>query len=154
MTELDFGASILARSDFSDKQKRQMFKRLKKIYGDDEQATQLNGISLDAFLRFHQFLSNVNEVNLPLTFYHLAGSNIDKQTFAHLVKTINGFQFDQQLLDVVFALFHLDDDESFSFDQFLQSVKQHSERGVDTHKDTQLMKLFSSIGLCAQRTFF
>lgn len=45
---------------------------------DPEYAT---GVSLDDYLQFFHLLSNINDVDTALTFYHIAGAAIDPSTF-------------------------------------------------------------------------
>jgi len=36
------------------------------------------GVSRDEYLKFYHFLSNINDVDTALTFYHIAGASIDQ----------------------------------------------------------------------------
>lgn len=39
------------------------------------------GISEEDYLKFFHFLSNINDVDTALTFYHIAGASIDQSMF-------------------------------------------------------------------------
>lgn len=57
-----------------------MLKRIKKAYPDSELENPERGITLEDYLTFHHFLQNINDVDVALTFYNIAGASIDEGT--------------------------------------------------------------------------
>lgn len=55
-----------------------MLKRIKKAYPDAQMDDPGRGITLDDYLTFHHFLQNINDVDIALTFYNIAGASIDE----------------------------------------------------------------------------
>lgn len=51
--------------------------RLKKIIFRRRYAEESAGVSLKDYLDFFHLLSNINDVDTALTFYHIAGASID-----------------------------------------------------------------------------
>ncbi|CAF3813699.1 unnamed protein product [Rotaria sp. Silwood1] len=152
MTELDFAMSLLAYSGLSDKHFKKMLKRVKKSYPIDDETKSI-GISFKDYENFHNFLRNIHDIDVALTFYHIAGGAIDKQIFAHVAKIVNHIELDSHLIDVVFTLFDENEDQLLSYVEFIQLMKNRLERGLQRPKDTAFMKLFSTMITCAKETY-
>ena len=101
MTEVDFATSLLAFSGLSDKRTKKMLKRIRKAYPIENSI----GISFKDYQNFNDFLRNIHDIDVALTFYHIVGGAIDKQIFRHVAKTVNRTELDSHLIDVVFTLF-------------------------------------------------
>jgi len=153
MTEFDFAQSLLAYSGLSDRKVKKMLKRIKKSYpiGDKNKS---KGISFEDYRSFYNFLRNIHDIDVALTFYHIAGSSIDKQIFRHVAKIVNQIDLDEHLVDVVFTLFDQNDDQLLSYVEFIHIMKDRLERGLQKPKDTAFIKLVSTIFTCAKQTFF
>jgi Ca2+-binding EF-hand superfamily protein len=152
MTENDFATSLLAYSGLSDKRVKKMLKRIKKAYPTDD-PTKSIGISFEDYQNFYNFLRNIHDIDIALTFYHIAGGAIDKQIFHHVAKTVNHIDLDAHLIDVVFTLFDDNQDQLLSYVEFIQLMKNRLERGLQRPKDTAFMKLFSTMITCAKETY-
>ncbi|CAF4469697.1 unnamed protein product, partial [Rotaria sp. Silwood2] len=152
MTELDFATSLLAYSGLSDKHVKKMLKRVKKCYPIDDETISI-GISFKEYETFYNFLRNIHDIDIALTFYHIAGGAIDKQIFRHVAKTVNHIELDSHLIDVVFTIFDENEDQLLSYVEFIQLMKNRLERGLQRPKDTAFMKLFSTMITCAKETY-
>ncbi|CAF1447071.1 unnamed protein product [Adineta steineri] len=149
MRELDFATSLLAYSGLSDKRVKKMLKRIKKAYPVEKSV----GISFNDYKNFYSFLRNIHDIDVALTFYHIAGGAIDKQIFRHVAKTVNHIDLDSHLVDVVFTIFDDDEDQLLSYVEFIHIMKNRLERGLQRPKDTAFMKLFSTMITCAKETY-
>lgn len=69
---------MIAYAGFPEKKKRAMIKRIKKAYPQSTATNPDRGITLDDYLIFHHFLQNINDVDIALTFYNIAGASIDE----------------------------------------------------------------------------
>ena len=152
MGELDFGMSLLAYSGLSDKRVKKMLKRIKKAYPLTDRSRS-PGIAFADYRDFYNFLRNIHDIDVALTFYHIAGGSIDKEIFRHVAKIVNHVDLDEHLVDVVFTLFDENEDQLLSYVEFIQIMKNRLERGLQKPKDTAFMKLFSSILSCAKETY-
>jgi Ca2+-binding EF-hand superfamily protein len=152
MLEVDFATSLLAYSGLSEKRFKKMLKRIKKAYPVDDQ-TKSTGISFEDYQNFYNFLRNIHDIDIALTFYHIAGGAIDKQIFHHVAKTVNHIDLDPHLIDVVFTLFDDNQDQLLSYVEFIHLMKNRLERGLQRPKDTAFMKLFSTMITCAKETY-
>jgi Ca2+-binding EF-hand superfamily protein len=152
MTELDFAASLLAYSGLAEKRVKKMLKRIKKSYPIDDKTKSI-GITFNDYQNFYNFLRNIHDIDVALTFYHIAGGAIDKQIFHHVAKTVNHIELDSHLVDVVFTLFDENEDQLLSYVEFIHLMKTRLERGLQRPKDTAFMKLFSSMITCAKETY-
>lgn len=63
------------------------------------------GITRDDYLSFYHFLNNINDVDVALTFYHIAGASIDQQTLKHVAKTVAHVDLSDHVINVVFTIF-------------------------------------------------
>lgn len=151
MTEYDFAQSLLAYSGLPDRKVKKMLKRIKKAYPPAE-AAKSQGVAFDDYRSFYNFLRNIHDIDVALTFYHIAGSSIDKQIFRHVAKIVNHIDLDEHLIDVVFTLFDQNDDQLLSYVEFIHIMKDRLERGLQKPKDTAFIKLVSTLFTCAKET--
>ncbi|GFG40436.1 hypothetical protein Cfor_01605 [Coptotermes formosanus] len=100
ITEADFTELLLAYAGYPPKKKARMLKRVKKVFKDNA-----HGISRDEYLKFYHFLSNINDVDTALTFYHIAGASIDQATLKHVAKTVAHVDLSAHVINVVFTIF-------------------------------------------------
>ena len=149
ITELDFATSLLAYSGLSDKRSKKMLKRIRKAYPIETSV----GISFKDYQNFNDFLRNIHDIDVALTFYHIVGGAIDKQIFRHVAKTVNHTELDSHLIDVVFTLFDDNEDQLLSYVEFIQLMKNRLDRGLQKPKDTAFIKLFSTMISCAKETY-
>ncbi|KAG0423380.1 Calcium uptake protein 1 like protein, mitochondrial, partial [Dictyocoela muelleri] len=152
MTEFEFATSLLAYSGLSDKVVKKMLKRVEKVYQTNEK-NKSKGISFNDYQHFYDFLRNIHDIDVALTFYHIAGGSIDKQIFRHVAKIVNQIDLDEHLIDVVFTLFDENEDQLLSYVEFIQIMNNRLQRGLQKPKDTTFIKLFSTILTCAKQTF-
>ena len=55
-----------------------MLKNVKAKYPRNRLSEDDRGISFEEFLEFHNFLQNINDIDLGLSFFNLAGADIDE----------------------------------------------------------------------------
>ncbi|XP_043514697.1 calcium uptake protein 1 homolog, mitochondrial-like [Frieseomelitta varia] len=73
--EVDFTELLLAYAGYPDKKIARIRKTVKKRFKDNPK-----GIYKDEYLKFFHFLNNINNVDIALTFYHIAGASIEQVT--------------------------------------------------------------------------
>lgn len=152
ISELEFSSLLLTYSGLSDKKKRQMLKRVNKSYPRDDRRRS-PGISFDDYLKFNKFVRNIHDIDLALTFYHIAGGSIDKTIFSHVAKTVDRLELNPHLIDVVFTLFDDNEDQLLSYIEFIEIIKNRLQRGLEKPKDTAFIKLLSSLVDCVSETW-
>ncbi|KAG8435153.1 hypothetical protein GDO86_013196 [Hymenochirus boettgeri] len=81
ITERQFGSMLLAYSGVQSKKLTHMLKQLKKRFKDGE------GLTFEEVENFFTFLKNINDVDTALSFYHMAGASLDKETKQDMKKT-------------------------------------------------------------------
>ncbi|XP_064458330.1 calcium uptake protein 1 homolog, mitochondrial-like isoform X2 [Ornithodoros turicata] len=143
--EWDFADLLLTYAGLPDKKRSRMLKRVKKAFKPCSQ-----GISLDDYLQFFHFLSNITEVDTALTFYHIAGASIDEATLKHVAKTVAHVDLRDHVIDVVFTLFDENMDGQLSNKEFVSVMKERLHRGLEKPKDTGFVKLINSAWKCAK----
>ncbi|XP_055639199.1 calcium uptake protein 1 homolog, mitochondrial-like isoform X2 [Toxorhynchites rutilus septentrionalis] len=147
INEADFSELLLAYAGYSQKKKMRKIKRVKKRFRDHGA-----GISKEDYLNFFHFLSNINDVDTALTFYHIAGASIDQATLKHVAKTVALVELSDHVIDVVFTIFDENMDGQLSNREFVAVMKNRLMRGLEKPKDTGFVKLMHSILKCAKDT--
>ncbi|ETE65912.1 Calcium uptake protein 1, mitochondrial, partial [Ophiophagus hannah] len=99
ITERQFGSMLLAYSGVQSKKLTVMLKQLKKHFQDAV------GLTFEEVENFFTFLKNINDVDTALSFYHMAGASLDKDTMQQVAKTVAKVELSDHVCDVVFALF-------------------------------------------------
>lgn len=143
--EWDFADLLLTYAGLNDKKKSRMIKRIKKKFKSQSQ-----GISLEDYLQFFHFLSNITEVDTALTFYHIAGASIDEATLKHVARTVAHVDLRDYVIDVIFTLFDENLDGQLSNKEFVSVMKERLHRGLEKPKDTGFVKLINSAWKCAK----
>ncbi|XP_077534123.1 mitochondrial calcium uptake 1 isoform X2 [Haemaphysalis longicornis] len=143
--EWDFADLLLTYAGLNDKKKSRMIKRIKKKFKG-----QSEGISLEDYLQFFHFLSNITEVDTALTFYHIAGASIDEATLKHVARTVAHVDLRDYVIDVIFTLFDENMDGQLSNKEFVSVMKERLHRGLEKPKDTGFVKLINSAWKCAK----
>ncbi|OXA52924.1 calcium uptake protein 1 homolog, mitochondrial isoform X2 [Folsomia candida] len=149
INETDFAELLLAYAGYPPKKKARMLKRVKRKCKDKEYAT---GVSLDDYQKFFHLLSNINDVDTALTFYHIAGAAIDQSTLKHVARTVAHVELSDHIVDVVFTLFDENMDGQLSNREFVAVMKNRLMRGLEKPKDTGFFKLLRSTGRCAKES--
>ncbi|CAG9785175.1 unnamed protein product [Diatraea saccharalis] len=147
ITEADFAELLLAYAGYPAKKKARMLKRVKKAFRDHGV-----GITKDDYLKFFHLLSNINDVDTALTFYHIAGASIDQPTLIHVARTVAHVELDPHVINVVFTLFDENMDGQLSNREFVAVMKNRILRGLEKPKDTGFVKLMHSLVKCARDT--
>ncbi|XP_045470871.1 calcium uptake protein 1 homolog, mitochondrial isoform X2 [Harmonia axyridis] len=147
ITEADFTELLLAYAGYPEKKKARMLKRVKKTFRDHGK-----GISKEDYLNFFHFLNNINDVDIALTFYHIAGASIDQATLKHVAKTVAHVNLSNHVIDVVFTIFDENQDGQLSNKEFISVMKNRLLRGLEKPKDTGFIKLMQSVIKCAKDT--
>jgi Ca2+-binding EF-hand superfamily protein len=145
ISEVDFAESLVAYAGQSAKRKSKMLKRVKKAFKADP-----TGITYTEFLDFFQVLKFINDIDTALTFYHVAGASIDKETLKHVAKTVAKVDLSDHVVDVVFILFDENDDGELSNREFVAVMKRRMMRGLEKPKDTGFIKLLGAMWTCAK----
>ncbi|PIK36606.1 putative calcium uptake protein 1, mitochondrial-like [Apostichopus japonicus] len=86
------------------------------------------GITFDEMEALQKFLSNVNDINTALSFYHVAGADIDPDTFKHVAKMVGGSDLSQRVVDVIYSLFDENDDGKLSHKELISVMKHRQQR--------------------------
>ncbi|XP_053161625.1 calcium uptake protein 1, mitochondrial isoform X3 [Hemicordylus capensis] len=146
ITERQFGSMLLAYSGVQSKKLTLMLKQLKKHFQDGE------GLTFEEVENFFTFLKNINDVDTALSFYHMAGASLDKDTMQQVAKTVAKVELSDHVCDVVFALFDCDGNGELSNKEFVAIMKQRLMRGLEKPKDMGFTRLMRAMWKCAQET--
>jgi len=147
IAEKDFADLLIAYAGFMPKKKAKMLRRVRKTYNDGEEESA--GVCLTDYLNFYQVLYSINDIDTALTFYHIAGAPIERQTMKHVARTVAHVELSDHLVDVVFTLFDNDGDGKLSNKEFVSVMKQRAMRGLEKPKDIGISRIFSSMWKCA-----
>merc|ERR1719193_764177 len=112
--------------------------------------SQTSGVAFDEFVDFFSFLNNIQDVDVALTYYHVAGAAIDKATFKHVAKTVASVRATDHVVDIIFVLFDEDQDEHLSYKEFISVMKQRGMRGLQKSRDTGFANLLTAMWKCGK----
>jgi len=143
--EKEFADLLIAYAGFQPKKKARMLRKVRKAY--DEESSP--GVGLTDYLNFYQVLYSINDIDTALTFYHIAGAPIERDTMKHVARTVAHVDLSDHLVDVVFTLFDTDGDGKLSNKEFVSVMKQRAMRGLEKPKDMGISRIFSSMFKCA-----
>lgn len=144
ISEKEFGTILLAYAGLTEAKRVKMMKRVKKTFKNNSQ-----GITLEEYIDFWKFLKCINDVDTALSFYHIAGVSIDKETLRHVAKTVANVHLSDHLMDLVFTIFDENNDGQLSNKEFVHVMKQRVMRGLEKPKDTGFVKLMNAAMKCA-----
>lgn len=144
ISEKDFGNILLTYAGLPSKRMSRMLKRVRRKFKEESQ-----GIEFEEYLAFWKFLKSINDVDTALSFYHLAGVSIDRETFRHVAKTVAKADLSEHIIDVVFTLFDENNDGELSNKEFVSVMKRRVMRGLEKPKDTGFVKLMNAMWKCA-----
>lgn len=144
ISEKEFGTILLAYAGLTEAKRVKMMKRVKKTFKNNSQ-----GITLEEYIDFWKFLKCINDVDTALSFYHIAGVSIDKDTLRHVAKTVANVHLSDHLMDLVFTIFDENNDGQLSNKEFVHVMKQRVMRGLEKPKDTGFVKLMNAAMKCA-----
>lgn len=148
ISEKDFADLLIAYAGFNTKKKSKMLRRVRKGY-DEENSP---GVSLVDYLNFYQVLYSINDIDTALTFYHIAGAPIERETMKHVARTVAHVDLSDHLIDVVFTLFDDNGDGKLSNKEFVSVMKQRAMRGLEKPKDMGISRILSAISKCADNS--
>jgi len=148
ISEKDFADLLIAYAGFNTKKKSKMLRRVRKNY-DEENSP---GVSLLDYLNFYQVLYSINDIDTALTFYHIAGAPIERETMKHVARTVAHVDLSDHLIDVVFTLFDDNGDGKLSNKEFVSVMKQRAMRGLEKPKDMGISRILSAISKCADNS--
>lgn len=143
ISERDFGSILLTYAGLPGKKMKRMLKRVRKTFEGEKK-----GITFDDYLLFWKFLKSINDVDTALSFYHLAGVSIGRDTFQHVAKTVAMADMSDHMVDVIFTLFDENNDGELSNKEFVSVMKRRVMRGLEKPKDTGLIKLLNAVWKC------
>jgi hypothetical protein len=69
---------LIAYAGLTEKRRERMIKRVRKKFGRDEDGLNEEGISLEDYLSLFNFLQNINDVDIALAVFNIAGASIDQ----------------------------------------------------------------------------
>jgi len=139
--ENDFAELLVAYAVLSEKKRSRMIKRVNNKFND----TNSVGITLEEYLNFFRFLQNINDVDIALAVYHIAGASIDQATLKHVAQTVACVELSDHLVEVVFTLFDDNEDGQLSNKEFISIMKERLRRGLSKPKDTGFLKIMATI---------
>ncbi|KAM5147142.1 calcium uptake protein 2, mitochondrial isoform 2-T2 [Callospermophilus lateralis] len=87
-------------------------------------------ISLDEFKSFCHFTTHLEDFAIAMQMFSLANRPVRLAEFKRAVKVATGQELSNNILDTVFKIFDLDDDECLSHEEFLGVLKNRMHRGL------------------------
>ncbi|KAE9554457.1 hypothetical protein FO519_002331 [Halicephalobus sp. NKZ332] len=144
ISEISFAELLLMHAGLPEKRQQRMIKRVKKQYKGGMAAGK-PGISFNEVNDFFQFLYYIDDVDMALHFYKLAGKSLSKELIIKVARKIAKVQLTDNLVDAVITLFDENGDGELSHREFVALMKKRMQRGLEKPKDTGLLKLVDAV---------
>lgn len=87
------------------------------------------GITLQQFEQFSMFLNNLEEFSKAVRLYSAADIPVSQSEFIRAVKCSTGFELNPHLVDVLFKIFDVNDDDKLSYSEFIEIMNDRLHRG-------------------------
>ncbi|XP_054154411.1 calcium uptake protein 1 homolog, mitochondrial-like isoform X2 [Oppia nitens] len=145
LKEAEFADLLIAYAGLSENKRNKMIKRVKKCFGSDEEGLGQEGITLNDYLSLYNFLQNINDVDIALAVFNIAGASIDQDTLKHVAKTVAHVDLRDHLVKVLFTLFDENQDGQLSNKEFIAVMKERLRRGLTKPKDTGFWRLLHAL---------
>uniref|UniRef100_A0A0N4U0Y3 Calcium uptake protein 1 homolog, mitochondrial n=1 Tax=Dracunculus medinensis TaxID=318479 RepID=A0A0N4U0Y3_DRAME len=146
ISEVSFAEILLLHSCLTDVKKRVMLKRVKKKFGNN--SNEKTGVTLDEIYSFFCFLYYIEDVDLALNFYNIAGAAIDAELLKRVARKVTGCHISDHVVDIVITLFDDNQDGRLSQKEFISIMKKRMNKGLRRSRDTRLMKLIGATNHC------
>jgi Ca2+-binding EF-hand superfamily protein len=109
------------------------------------------GISYSQVESLYTVLSNIDDIEMSLDMHTSAGIELSKDTFKHVAHVVADEIIDDATLDVMWAVFDVDNSGGLSNKEFLKQIKGKASFGLEESKDTGFWRLISSLWTCTQK---
>ena len=93
-------------------------------------------------------LSNIDDIEMSLDMHTSAGIELSKDTFKHVAHVVANENIDDATLEVMWAVFDIDNSGGLSNKEFLKQIKGKASFGLEESKDTGFWRLISSLWTC------
>ncbi|KAK6620787.1 hypothetical protein RUM43_011082 [Polyplax serrata] len=127
ISEVDF-AKILLRYTYLDTDEYDRF--LNRLL---DRVKEEQGITLQEFKGFCQFLNNLEDFAIAMKMYTLSDHPISEDEFHRAVKICTGNTLSRHLVHTVFAIFDEDGDGHLSYREFIAIMKERLHRGFKSY---------------------
>ena len=81
------------------------------------------------FIDFSLFMNNLRDLNVALKLHTLANRSITPLEFQRAVRISSGFELNDQIVRVIFAIFDEDGDGQLGYREFIATLRGRLKRG-------------------------
>ncbi|KAL7076102.1 hypothetical protein ACQ4LE_004776 [Meloidogyne hapla] len=148
ISEVSFARLLMIHSDLPEKRQKRMLKRVKRKY--NKEMINKKGVSFEEVNNFFAFIYHIDNVDLALHFYKLAGKPLSKELIKRVARKITNVELSDTIVDIVVTLFDENGDGELSQKEFISIMKQRKQRGLERPKDTGLTRLLDALWVCSK----
>uniref|UniRef100_A0AAF5DL13 EF-hand domain-containing protein n=1 Tax=Strongyloides stercoralis TaxID=6248 RepID=A0AAF5DL13_STRER len=148
ISEVSFSELLLIHACLTEKRKKRMMKRVKKAYKNKPDKV---GVTWDEVVAFFHFLYYIDEVDLSLEYYKLAGASLNKKMIKKVAQKVANVELTDNVVDIVITLFDEDNDGCLSHKEFISVMKERVKRGLESPRDTGLFRFFDALSSCIKQ---
>ncbi|CAG0883511.1 unnamed protein product [Cyprideis torosa] len=143
ITAEDFAELLTSYIGADDDRTIQTRKRVKSKFGSTP------SVSLEDYMDFYRFCNSISDIDVALSFYHVAGAAIDRDTLEHLASKVAGVNLNSHLVDIIFEIFDENGDQHLERKEFVSVLQQRMARGLVRPKDTGFIKSIIALYRCS-----
>ncbi|KAL8576404.1 hypothetical protein ACOMHN_048971 [Nucella lapillus] len=127
ISEVDFAKILLRYTNLDSGQVHDCIHRVRTRIPQEQ------GISLEEFSQFCQFLNSLDDFALSIKMYTYAQKSVSQEDFQRAVKVCTGFTLGPHIVHTVFQIFDSDGDGYLSHQEFISIMKDRLHRGARSH---------------------
>merc|ERR1711970_1134522 len=116
----------------------------------DQPTKRAFGVTFSQVESLYRVLACIDDIEMALDMHTSAGIELSKETFKHVAFVVSQEVIDDDVLDVMWAVFDQDGSGGLSNKEFLRAIKGRASFGLDKPKDTGLWRLFHSVYACSK----
>ncbi|TKR93058.1 hypothetical protein L596_007590 [Steinernema carpocapsae] len=150
ISEVSFAELLLMHANLPEKRQKKMLKRVRRKY---KEIPDKQGVNMEEVNSFFCFLYFIEDVDLALHFYKLAGVSLSRELIQLVARKIANVEITKNVLDVVIALFDENGDGELSHKEFINIMKKRVRRGLERPRDTGAVKLIDAMWECGKKQF-
>ncbi|KAK4470575.1 hypothetical protein MN116_006117 [Schistosoma mekongi] len=137
ITPVDFARIILRYTTVSTSEYDAFINRIEKSISSNI------AIPFSEFQKFFTFLNSLDDFDLAVKMYTIAGKPISLPEFKRAVKACIGNELSSDILTVLFVLFDNDNDNCLSYHEFIHIMRERHSGGLShTAKNSHFAKIF------------
>lgn len=142
-SELGFAKVLLHYAKLTDKERPVFYDRIRKEYSQTSK-----GVTFAEAVLFFDLLRSIDQFEMALNLFYLAGVPVSEQEFKRAAKAVSGVILPDHIVHLIFILFDSNGDGELDKKEFVKIMKDAAGRGLNRAKDLGVIRGFRGFVDC------